>query len=605
MAARLTRLTQVLLVLLGVLSVRLVHLQVVQGRRYSRLSDRNRIRKLVLPAPRGRVLDRNGVLLADTRPSFTVAVVPTELTDSALSLLARLVDIPENDLREQLKPVAMFASAVNVKRDVTIEEVARIEESSFRLPGVHVRVDPVRHYPAAHRYCHVLGHIGEANEEELRRDTSLRRLDYVGRAGIEALYESLLRGRDGYEYAEVDARGQEIGPLREKRPEPQTPGRDLILTIDDRLQRLACRLLAPYPRAAVVGIETRTGAIVCLVSQPDFDPNIFMTPIDPATWDSLVSNPSKPFFNRAITAGYPPGSTMKPVVALGALRQAALTRETRFQPCKGSFKYGNRVFKCTEAHGNLSLVSAIAQSCNTYFYQAGLRLGLDSLTAYASEVGLGQLTGIDMPGEKPGNIPSRQWLDARYGKDKWGAGSVVNFAIGQGEVSATPLQMAVVYAAIANSGTAVRPYLVARVDSAGRTIHTTVPEMRQLPMRQQDINVVKLGLERVVEWGTGTMARIREISIAGKTGTAQNPPRPDHAWFVGYAPSDEPEVVFAVLVENAGHGGAVSAPIARELIRTYFSPEPEPPTEPDSPETTPQTALPAEPDSSETEPDAE
>ena len=573
MAARLTRLTQVLLILLGILSLRLVHLQVIQGARYARLSDRNRIRKLVLPAPRGRILDRNGVLLADTRPSFTVSVVPTELTDSALPLLARMLDIPEPDLREQLKPVAMFASPVNVKRDVTLQEVARIEESSFRLPGVHIRVDPVRHYPATNRYCHVLGHIGEVSQEELRRDTSLRPLDFVGRAGIEAQYETLLRGRNGSEYAEVDARGQEIGPLREKRLEPEVPGLDLIMTIDDRIQRLADGLLAPYARAAVVGMETRTGAIVCLVSKPDFDPNIFMAPIDAATWDSLISNPSKPFFNRAVTSGYPPGSTMKPVIALGALRQGALTRDTRFQPCTGSYKYGNRVFKCSAAHGSLDLVGAIAQSCNTYFYQAGLRLGLDSLTNYAREVGLGGVTGIDMPGEKPGNIPSREWLDKRYGKNQWGAGSVLNFAIGQGEVTATPLQMAVLYAAIANGGRAVRPYLVARVDSAGRTIHTTLPEVRQLPMRQQDIDVVKLGLERVVEYGTGTRARINEINIAGKTGTAQNPPKPDHAWFVGYAPSDAPEVVFAVLVENAGHGGVVSAPIASQLIRAYFSPD--------------------------------
>jgi penicillin-binding protein 2 len=597
MAARLTRLTQVLLVLLGILSIRLVQLQIIQGGRYARLSDRNRIRKLVLPAPRGRILDRNGVLLADTRPSFTASVVPTELPDSVLPLLARLLVISATDLREQLKPVAMYYSPVNVKRDVSIEEVARIEESSFRLPGVHIRVDPVRHYPAASRYCHVLGHIGEVSQDELRRDTSLRPLDFVGRAGIEAQYESRLRGRDGSEYTEVDARGQEIGPLPEKRPEPEIPGRDLVLTIDDRIQKLACRLLAPYARAAVVGMETRTGAIICLVSQPDFDPNIFMAPIDPATWDSLISNPSKPFFNRAITAGYPPGSTMKPVVALGALRQRALTRATRFQPCTGSFRYGNRRFKCTTVHGSLDLVGAMAQSCNTYFYQAGIRLGLDSLTAYAKEVGLGLTTGIDMPGEKPGNIPTRQWLDKRYGKGKWGAGSVLNFAIGQGEVTATLLQMAVLYGAIANEGRAVRPYLVARVDSAGRTIHTTLPEVRQLPMRRQDIDVVKLGLERVVERGTGIGARIKEISIAGKTGTAQNPPKPDHAWFVGYAPSDAPEVVFAVLVENAGHGGVVSAPIAGQLIRAYFSPEPERPAMPVSSAGHPESVQAAIPDS--------
>jgi penicillin-binding protein 2 len=600
MSARLARLTQVLLVLLGVLSLRLIQLQVIQGPRYARLSDRNRIRKLVLPAPRGRILDRNGVLLADTRPSFTISVVPTELTDSAVALLAGLLGLADSALRAQLKPVAMYYSPVSIKRDVSIEEVARIEESNYRLPGVQVRVDPVRHYPAANRYCHVIGHIGEASEEELENDTSLRRLDFVGRAGIEAQYESLLRGRDGYEYAEVDARGQEIGPLREKRLEPEIPGRDLIMTIDDRIQELACELLSPYARAAVVGMETRTGAIVCLVSKPDLDPNIFMAPIDAATWNSLISNPSKPFFNRAVTSGYPPGSTMKPVVAMGALRHGALSRETRFQTCNGSYKYGNRLFKCTAAHGSLDLTAAIAQSCNTYFYQAGLRLGLDSLTSFAREVGLGGLTGIDMPGERPGTIPSREWLDSRYGRNKWGAGSVLNFSIGQGEVTATPLQLAVLYGAIASGGRAVRPYLVARVDSAGHTIHTTTVATHQLPMKPKDIDVVKLGLERVVEWGTGTGARIKEISIAGKTGTAQNPPRPDHAWFVGYAPTDEPEVVFAVLVENAGHGGAVSAPIAGQLIRSYFSPwepEQEKATSSDSPPARPNTSSATTPDS--------
>jgi penicillin-binding protein 2 len=596
MANRLTRLTQVLLVLLAILLARLLMLQVIQGRRYSRLSDSNRIRKLVLPAPRGRILDRNGIVLADTRPSFTASAIPTELTDSSLVLLAGLLAIPEARLREEIAPVAMYASPVNVKRDLTIEEVARIEENGFRLAGVHVRVDPVRHYPETNRYCHVLGHIGEVNDEELKRDTSLRKLDYIGRAGIEAEYEKLLRGRDGNEYAEVDARGQEIGPIPGKRPEPAVPGKDLVLTLDDRLQRLACRLLAPYQRAAVVGMEVRTGAVVCLVSRPDFDPNIFMAPISPSTWDSLVGNPSKPFYNRAITSSYPPGSAMKPLVALGALRQGAITPDTRFQPCNGSYKYGNRVFKCTGAHGSLGLVSALAQSCNVYFYQLGLRLGLDSLTAYAREVGLGSVTGIDMPAEKAGNIPNRAWLDGRYGKDKWGAGSVLNLAIGQGEVLTTPLQMAVVYAAIANSGFAVRPRLLARVDSAGRPIRTVQPETRRIPALPRDLDVVRLGLERVVEYGTGTRARLKEIDIAGKTGTAQNPPKPDHAWFVGFAPAQSPEVVFAVLVENAGHGGTVSAPIAGELIRAWFSPQEEAPPAPDT-LSSPSLPVPAAPDS--------
>ncbi|MBM3313789.1 penicillin-binding protein 2 [candidate division WOR-3 bacterium] len=573
MAARLTRLGQVLMALLGVLSVRLFHLQAMQGGRYARLSDRNRIRKVVLPAPRGRILDRRGVILADSRPSFTATAVPTELDDAALSLLAQLLEVPEANLRAQLMPVAMYASPVNVRRNIGLDQVARIEENNFRLPGVHVRIEPVRYYPAGSSHCHVLGHIGEVSEEDVRRDTSLRRLDLVGRDGIEAQYQALLRGRNGCEYTEVDARGQEIGHLPEKRPEPQTPGCDLVLTIDDKLQRLACRLLAPYPRAALVGMEVQTGAILCLVSRPDFDPNLLVGPIDPEAWRTLVSNPSRPFFNRAVSAAYPPGSAMKPVVALAALRQGLITRQTLLRPCTGSYSYGNRHFKCSAAHGSLDLACALAHSCNTYFYQIALRLGIDSLTAYARRLGLGAKTGIDLPDEKPGSIPSRSWLDARYGKGKWGAGSVLNFGIGQGEVTATPLQMAVLYAAIANQGRAVRPYLVARIDSAGQTIHTTRALTRPLHLRLAELEPIKLGLERVVDWGTGTMARVPEMAVAGKTGTAQNPPRPDHAWFVGYAPAEKPQVVFAVLVENAGHGGAVSAPIAGRLIRAYFLPD--------------------------------
>jgi penicillin-binding protein 2 len=580
MEPRFNRLTQVLWILFAALALRLGQLQIVQGARNSYLSDRNRIRRIVLPAPRGRILDRNGTIIADSRPSFTCTVVPTELGDSTVSLLARLLDVPEAELAQRIKPVAMYASPVKIKRGLSAVEVARIEESNFRLPGVQLHIDPVRSYPAGVPYCHVLGHMAEVGDEDLKRDSSLRRLDFIGRSGVEAQYERLLRGRDGFEYVEVDARGQGVRTLPEKRPDPAVPGKELRLTVDGRLQRLAWDLTADYERAAVVGLDVRTGAVLCLVSRPGYDPNIFMGPIDRPTWDSLISNPSKPFFNRAITSGYPPGSTMKPVVALAGLHQGAITPESRLQPCAGSFRYGNRTFKCWSTHGSTDLPEALAVSCNVYFYQLGLRVGLDSLTSYARQVGMGKSTGIDVPSERPGNIPTRGWLDSRYGKGRWGAGSLLNFAIGQGEVLATPLQMASVYGAIANDGVACTPHVLSSVDSAGRSAYTVPVRTTRLPMDRTDLDAVKAGLNRVVAYGTGTAARLSEITIAGKTGTAQNPPRPDHAWFVGYAPAEAPEVVFAVLVENAGHGGSVSAPIASKLIRAYFFPEE--PTEPET-----------------------
>ncbi|MEO0085868.1 MAG: penicillin-binding protein 2 [candidate division WOR-3 bacterium] len=569
MADKLTRISQTTLLLFALLGLRLAHLQVIRGERYARLSDRNRIRRIQLPAPRGRVFDRHGVLIADSRPSFTVTVIPTELPDSALPILAGLLNTTSAELRRQLEPVAMVPGPVSVRRDVDIATVARIEENNFRLPGVLIRVDPVRNYPKGWRYCHVLGHLGEISDDELKSDSSYRRLDYVGRAGIEARYEKRLRGHDGYHYAEVDARGRAIGTLPERRPEPAIPGCDLHLTLDDQLQSLAARLLAPYDRAAAVGMEISTGAILCLVSQPGFDPNIFISPIDAATWSGIVSNPSKPFYNRAVTSAYPPGSTIKPLVALAALRQKLVTPRTTLEPCVGKLRYGNRDFKCWSVHGRLNLLEAIAQSCNVYFYQLGLRLGLDSLTAFCRRVGLGSRTGIDLPAEGEGNIPDRQWLDARYGKGRWTSGVVLNFAIGQGEISVTPLQLCLAYATIANNGICGQPHVVARIDSAGRTVYRAAGARREVALDHEDLKQVRLAMTRVVEHGTGRAARLGDIAVAGKTGTAQNPPRPDHAWFVGYAPADSPEVVFAVVVENAGHGGVVAAPIVGELVRTW------------------------------------
>ncbi len=571
METRLKRLSRILLVLFGILALRLVQLQIIQGGRYSRLSDRNHIRRITLHAARGRVFDRNGRLIADVRPAFAVSAIPTELEDSTLAVLAGLLGVEERELADRVRPVEFLSSPVKISRNLDRESVFRIEENRFRLPGIRVHVEPVRTYPDGKLYCHVLGHLGEVNEEDLARDTGYHALDYVGRDGIETRYEQLLRGRDGYEYIEVDARGQEVGPLSEKRPVLPQAGNDLHLTVDHRLQRLAARLTSWYERAAVVGIQIATGDVLCLVSRPGFDPNLFTSPLPHKTWESLARNPSKPFFNRVTASSYPPGSVFKPIVALAALRQGVITPETRFEPCTGSFRYGNRTFRCWERHGSLDLLEAIAHSCNVYFYQLGHRLGLDTLADYCAQLRLGEPTGIDLPGEAAGNIPTREWLDDRYGEGKWTSGVMLNFAIGQGEILMTPLQLAVTYGTIASGGACRRPHLLARVDSLGRTIRQVSTRTMTVPFRRRDLAQVKTALERVVAHGTAKAVRLKAITIAGKTGTAQNPAGPDHAWFVGYAPAEDPEVVFAVIVENAGHGSVVAAPIVRQLIRTWFS----------------------------------
>ncbi|MBN2537057.1 penicillin-binding protein 2, partial [candidate division WOR-3 bacterium] len=473
-------------------------------------------------------------------------------------------------LTGRVRPVSYVSSPVKVRRSVDREKFLRVEESRFRLPGVRASVDPVRSYPFDERYCHALGHLGEVNEQELARDSTLKPLDYVGRDGIEARYESRLRGRDGYEYVEVDASGHEIGTLREKRPVPAVPGQDLHLTLDPDLQQLAWQLTSPWASAAVVCLDPRSGDVLCLMSRPGFDPNLFTGPIPRATWDSLAGDRSRPFFNRTVSAAYPPGSAFKPVVAQAALELGAAEPSTRFEPCRGQYVYGTQPFKCWSVHGSLDLPGAIAHSCNVYFYQLGLRLGLDSLVTFAGRTPLGSPTGIDLPAEAAGNIPTREWLDRRYGRGEWRAGVLLNLAIGQGEILATPLQLAVLYSAIANNGRWFPPRLVGGIDSAGRALRLPPPRARALNWNRRHLNTVRLALERVVEYGTARSARLGEVTIAGKTGTAENPGGADHAWFVGYAPAEQPEIVVAVLVENGGHGGAVAAPIARQLIRRWF-----------------------------------
>ncbi len=570
MKIRLRRLNQIVIISLAILGIRLFSLQIIRGERYARLSDRNRIRKIILTAPRGRIFDRNGIPLADTRPSWTIAVIPTETNDSALSFLSAILKIPMPELRRRLEPIAAFPSPVNICRDVSFKIVAQIEENNFRLPGVMTRVDPVRNYPYGPIYAHCIGYIGEITDAELARDTSYHRLDYIGKTGIEARYEKRLRGADGTQFVEVDVRGREIGPLPEKRVQSPISGNDIYLTINHRLQQLAYELSKPYERSAVVGIAIRTGEILCLISNPAFDPNLFLSHLNSARWDSLVSNPAKPFFNRVISAAYPPGSTFKPLIALLALEKQLITPQTNFIPCNGGFRYGNRTFRCWSAHGHLNLIEAIEQSCNSYFYQIGLRLNVDTLSKFCRRLKLDQPSYIDIPGEKIGNVPSREFLNRRYGKGKWTQGVMLNLAIGQGELTLTPLQLALLYACIANDGTYFQPYLVDRIESAGTVIYTANPKQVKVELNSSQLKIIKTALTRVVEYGTARGAQLPEISIAGKTGTAQNPPKPDHAWFVGYAPAEDPEVVFAVILENAGQGGAAAAPIVSALVRSYF-----------------------------------
>jgi penicillin-binding protein 2 len=448
--------------------------------------------------------------------------------------------------------------------------VAKIEENSAQLPGVLVEVEPLRYYPFADTYSHVLGYIDEIREDELKKDSSYNPSNCIGRSGVEAQYEKYLRGYDGMKFIEIDSRGREIGPIYEKKPIPAQAGSDLYLTLDASLQKYAYQLLKDYNQAAIVGINLSDGGIICLVSKPSFDPNILLGPLPAEEWNNLVNDRAKPFFNRATMSGYPPGSAFKPCVALAGLETGLLSKSTFFHSCNGKFPFGNRIFKCWSSHGQLNLIDAITQSCNIYFYQAGLKLGLDVLTQTAQKCGFGNLTGIDIPEEKKGLVPTRNYLDQRYGKNRWSKGILLNLGIGQGELLVTPLQLANFYAKIAGDGEFFIPHLFKEVVVKGKTVITNPGQKQHIPILSQSFNTVKEALFYAVKRGTGAAAKVEEVVIAGKTGTAQNPFGEDHAWFVGYAGNPTPKVLFSIIVENAGKGGAVSAPIARELFRRYF-----------------------------------
>jgi penicillin-binding protein 2 len=419
------------------------------------------------------------------------------------------------------------------------------------MPGVIVKTEPRRYYAFGDVFAHVMGYVNEIPQDELARDTSYRPGIAIGVAGLEAKYEPLLRSHDGSKYAIVNAWGKEVGTLPERVEAQPVPGQELHVTLDAELQRRAAKLMEPYTRGVVVGLSLKDGGVVCMFSKPGFDPNLLSGSMSGDDWQALLADKATPFVNRAVMSIYNPGSCMKPLTALAAMKLGVLNEHSTFQPCTGVFDYGHRKFMCTEKHGRLELEPAIIKSCNIYFYQVGLKTGIDALAVNMKDYGFGAPTGVDLPAERNGVVPSRDWLDKRYGANNWSIGIVLNLAIGQGEVQATPLQLAQFYAMLAGNGSC---YVV----------------KRQVTFDPQQLRIIREALVGVVREGTGVGAQVPGITIGGKTGTAEHTGGDPHAWFVCYAGKPTPEVVFCVLVENGGHGGMIAAPIARELIKQYY-----------------------------------
>src|SRR5574341_2288852 len=515
------------------LSGRLVFLQVGKAPYYKKISEENRIRRVPLHAFRGMGYDRQGKALVTNRANFTVAVIPYELNDRSQELqrVAEILSVDSAWLRKKIEhPRYSVYEPLPLLRDADFSVISRIAEQSENLPGLVFQSEPTRKYSDLELARHLVGYVSEVSDEELKKKNTYRISagSFIGKMGIEREYDQLLRGQDGAEFYEVTATGRIIGKLPDEEGEPSTSGLDLILSIDLNLQSLAESLLSSHPRGCLVALDPQNGEVLCLVSHPDFNANSFASVLTSQEWQSLVGNPDHPLLNRAIQSTYPPGSTLKLLVAGAALEQGLITPQTTFRPCIGGFQFGERFFRCwdPQGHGSQNLEGAIQYSCDTYFYQLGLKAGVDVIADYALRCGFGRKLGIDLPQESKGFVPTTKYYNKRFGEKGWTKSAAINLGIGQGEFLATPLQVACFYGALGNGGILYKPHVLKKVISKkGGTLEYKRTEIGHLPFSQATLDLLNQACLAVVnrEGGTGWQARLPGVAVAGKTGSAENP----------------------------------------------------------------------------------
>jgi penicillin-binding protein 2 len=580
----------VLIVTFLCLITRLLFLQIVQGERYTFLSENNRIRIKRIPGTRGMVVDRHRQLMVDSRPSFDLLFVPEDSDDpeNTLRLLAGYLGRDEKEflaiLYENTKRPA-FEELI-LGRDVDWPTVVAVEGHQLDLPGVNLRTRPRRSYVGGAKGAHVLGYLGEIGSNQLKvlKDQGYSIGDEIGQYGLERHWEEVLRGQSGGQQVEVDALGRRVRVLHEV---PDVPGYTVHLTLDQQLQEAAFEAL-DGKEGTIVALDIHSGAILTMVSTPAFDPNVFARGIKTEEWRGLIKDRLRPLSNRATQGQYPPGSTFKIVMAIAGLEEGVLQPEARISD-PGYYFFGNRQFRDWKkgGHGSVDLHRAIVESCDVYFYQLGPRIGIDRIAKWSRAFGLGEKSGLALDDERSGTIPDTEWKRKRY-RQPWYPGETVSVAIGQGYVTVTPLQLANMMAAVANGGTLYRPRIVAKVESTdGASVREYGPEkIRTINVNPATLERVRNALADVVNGpgGTGRGARSQVVQIAGKTGTAQVVEMKsaylkseqlayfnrDHAWFVSYAPMDNPQIAVAVLVEHGGHGGEAAAPMAKKVIEKYI-----------------------------------
>lgn len=567
----------IVLSVLVILGLRLAYLQLVDAEEYMGESRNNAVReRRVIPA-RGVIYDRNGTLLVDNEPTYSLLITPRLFDYSKGELLADLLEVPDSVVARKLEEARQWSAFRPSKsfREIPFDRLARLLEHIHELPGVDYEVDQKRRYLTSAKAAHAMGYIREVTGRELERmrDYGYRQGDIVGKTGVERNYENYLRGRVGSAFKLVNIHGLEVKSYRDGVEDmPPMSGYNLHLGIDSRVQALAESLFV-NKRGGAVALDPKTGAIIALVSKPDFNPEVFTQAIDPEQWDYLNNSAEKPLLNRATMNLLPPGSTWKPFMALMGLQEGYISEQSRIN-CPGYHPFGGpSIFRCMHVHGSVAVVEAIQRSCNTFFFEIMFRSDPNTFSKYAHMFGFGEQAPTDISEQTAGLIPDSSYFYDRWGQAGLKPGFTLSLGIGQGNMGVTPMQLARYVAAVGAKGKLVPPHLVTKLvhPETGEVLYPAIPEPRQIPIEERHFETVREGMKLVMEAGTGKYIQIPGIPSGGKTGTAQNPRGKDDSVFIMFAPYDDPQIAIAVQVENSGYGGTAAGPIASFMAELYLT----------------------------------
>lgn len=576
---KLLDLSVLLAVFLLITALALLNLQIFKASQYRTLSEENCFKKEIIVSVRGNIFSSDNVAVATSKRYFSLygEVNKINMDAAAISNLSELLAIPSESINTLIRISRIYDERdVLLKSNLDIQTVTFIEENGGLYQGLSIKSHPRRYYPYDYLYAHAIGYVGNItqNEYEKYKQSGYSITDFIGKTGIERVYEKYLKGLNGITYFETDALGRVVREIEKKNAVNKMNGDDVYITINHAMQSYIDTLLKEEESGCVILLDAKTGSVISMYSKPSFDPNIFVYGVRRDTWDYMRRNPLSPFLNRCSDGVYPPGSTFKILTTLAGIDLHIADSSTYFQECNGSIMIANRIFRCWSTHHELNLTEAFKQSCDVYFYQLGMKIGLDQLAKYAYMSGFGDSTGIDILEESKGLVPDSRYLNKKYGKNGWGMGQTANLSIGQGDLLVTPLQMASFVLSIVNDGKRIVPHIVDSILDKHSDIKFTYKTKisGKLPFDADALTYIKKCMFESVngEGGTGAGAKKSKCLVAGKTGTAENSMGIPHAWFVSYFPYDDPQVVCVVVLENSGHGGEIAAPLVSKIADKWM-----------------------------------